>query len=89
MSKFQCFIDTSDITDCFMIVLPSPSALEHEDQEYYDDYYVQTLLSSVEGKLYIYLHNLNLVILLWIRKDMLLLKHKKPKNHLLHLFILK
>ncbi len=54
MSRFQCFIDTSDITECYMIVLPSPSALENDSPDYYDDYYVQIMLSSVEGKVYGY-----------------------------------
>lgn len=55
LSHFQCFIDTSDITEALMMVLPSPNAIDKEDAEYYDDYYVQLILSSVEGSLYMYL----------------------------------
>ncbi len=55
MSKFQCFIDTGDITECFLIVLPSPDAIESVGSEYYDDYYIQLMVSSVEGNLYFFL----------------------------------
>ena len=35
-----------------MIVLPSPLAFENELSEYFDDYYIDISLSSVEGKIY-------------------------------------
>ena len=35
-----------------MIILPSPSAFDNEDTEYFDDYYIDVFLSCVEGKLY-------------------------------------
>jgi len=35
-----------------MIVLPSPTALENEESEYFDDYYIDFSLSSIEGKVY-------------------------------------
>lgn len=34
------------------MVLPSPYAVDKEDAEYYDDYFIQIVLSSVEGTLY-------------------------------------
>lgn len=52
MPKYQCFIDTSDISDVFMMVLPSPLALDNESLDYFDDYYIDLSLSSVEGKIY-------------------------------------
>jgi len=55
MSKFQCFIDTSDITECLLVVLPSPEAIETESFEFYDDYYIQLMLSSVQGNLYFFI----------------------------------
>lgn len=52
MSRFQFFIDTLDISDCSMIVLPSLAALENEELEYFDDYYVDIMLTSIEGNLH-------------------------------------
>ena len=49
MTKYQCFIDTGDIIECLLVVLPSPDALEQEGADYFDDYYIQLMLSSVEG----------------------------------------
>lgn len=34
-----------------MIVLPSIAAFENESMEYFDDYYIDVNLSSVEGKM--------------------------------------
>ena len=50
--KYQCYIDTLNILDCSMIVLPSPLALDNENMEYFDDYYIDLSLSSVEGGVY-------------------------------------
>lgn len=36
-----------------MMILPSPSAMENEDSEYFDDYYLDLPLSSVEGKMHL------------------------------------
>jgi len=35
-----------------MIVLPSIVALENEDMEYFDDYYIDIMITSIEGNLY-------------------------------------
>jgi len=46
--NFQCFIDVKDMGECCLIVLPSPDAVEDENVEFYDDYYLQlSVLSSV------------------------------------------
>ncbi|MDR3548620.1 MAG: hypothetical protein P4M11_10225 [Candidatus Pacebacteria bacterium] len=50
--KFQCFIDVSDLVDCLMVVLPSPTAIENEEAAYHDDYYVQLNLSAVTGNFF-------------------------------------
>ena len=42
-----------DVVECLMIVLPSPTAFDNEDAEYYDDYYLDLSLSCVEGKMYL------------------------------------
>jgi hypothetical protein len=52
LSRFQCFIDTSDIAESVLIALPSPNAVDKEGAEYFDDYFIQIVLSSVEGTLY-------------------------------------
>lgn len=35
-----------------MIVLPSIMALDNENSEYFDDYYIDIMISSIEGKIY-------------------------------------
>ena len=49
ISRFQCFIETSDVIESFLMVLPSPDAIDKEGTEYYDDYFIQLVLTSVEG----------------------------------------
>ena len=58
----------SDITECSMMILPSIAAFEDEATEYFDDYYVDVTISSVEGKMYNVVKIVVDTLKKWLRK---------------------
>ena len=45
------------------MALPSPNAVDKENEEYFDDYFIQIVLSSVEGTLYFWALGLVVIVL--------------------------
>ena len=55
MFRFQCFIDTNDICEPSLMILPNTNSTKDETMEHFDDYFLQIKLLIINKDRFVYL----------------------------------